>query len=174
MVKYNYGEGPSFYTDSCLSGYGLWVGQDWQAGYFGCNSSPDTSTLCPDHGHWVNVHLDHESPSINILELVPVWLSLKRCGSNWRDSHVVCFTDNSSVKHMVNKGSSSNELCMVLLRDIFWLCAVNNIYLTARHISGSSNILADLLSRIVFTNDLTFIDQFSLCCSARVRESGYG
>lgn len=174
MVKYNYGDGPSFYTDSCLAGYGLWVEDDWQAGYFNSELSTDTSRFSPKHNHWLNVHLDQETPSINVLELIPVWLSLRRCGGNWRDSHVVCYTDNSSVKYMVNKGSSTNELCMVLLRDTFWLCAVNNIYLTARHIAGSSNVLADLLSRIIFTNDLTFMEQFSLCCSSFVCQSGYG
>lgn len=174
MVKYNYGEGPNFYTDSCLEGYGLWVGQDWQAGYFGNNHSPDTSNLQPEHEHWVNVYLEQDSHNINVLELIPIWLCLKRCGVHWRDSHVVCFTDNASVKYMINKGSSSNELCMVLLRDIFWLCAINNMHLTARHIPGTSNVLADLLSRIIYTNDIGVIDNFSLCCSSPTRQGGHG
>lgn len=34
MITYNYGQGPWFFTDSSFSGYGLWSGTDWQAGFF--------------------------------------------------------------------------------------------------------------------------------------------
>lgn len=77
-----------------------------------------------------------------------------------------CFTDSASVHYMVNKGASSNSQCMVLLRDIFWICALSNIHVTARHISGEDNLLADLLSRTMFTNNLSCIDVFHLCCSS--------
>lgn len=167
MIKFYFGQGPNFYSDACLAGYGFWVGQDWQAGYYGTDYRPDTSGLVPSHRHWMNVQIDNDYASnINVLELVPVWLCLKRRAADWRDKHVVCFTDNESVKFMVNKGASSNKACMVLIRDIFWICATNNVHLTARHIPGSANIVADLLSRVIFTNNLSILSDFSLCCSS--------
>lgn len=103
--------------------------------------------------------------NINVLELVPIWLGIKRRAYLWENLHVLCYTDNQSVFHMINKGHSSNDECMMLLRDLFWDCAVHNIHLTARYIPGKENHLADLLSRIFFTNDISFIAEFLLCCS---------
>lgn len=107
-MKFNYGHGPSFYTDSCLSGYGLWVDNDWQASYFDSNFSPDLSGLCEMHEHWLNFHLEEGAGgNINILELIPVWLAAKRKAGCWKNSDVICCTDNASVKFMINKGCSS-------------------------------------------------------------------
>lgn len=176
MVKYNYGQGPCFTTDSCIAGYGLWTGMDWQAGYFDSFSSPDISFLNPDHSHWVNVHLQDvdSSRNINVLELIPVWLSVVRWGHSWRDLHAVCLTDNTSVMHMVNKGISTNKLCMVLLCDIFWRCAINNIHLSACHVAGCVNTVADLLSRVKFNDNLSFLKECLLCCSDQGFTSRYG
>lgn len=176
MVKHNFGQGPLFTTDSCIEGYGLWTEHDWQAGYFNCTDTPNLSTLDSTHSHWVNVHLQDKGScdNINVLELIPVWLSLVRCAATWRDLHVVCLTDNSSVMAMINKGCSTNEMCMILLRDIFWRCAINNVHLTARHISGNLNVVADSLSRVKFNGDLSFLDYFLLCCSNQNTTRGHG
>lgn len=176
MIRHYYGEGPSFYTDSCLAGYGLWCQDDWQAGYFNVNITPSLSSLEPTHGHWSNVHIEDSdsSANINVLELIPVWLCIKRNAYKWRNLHIICFTDNQSVLHMVNKGCSSNEQCMTLLRDMFWICATSNFHVTAKYISSKDNHLADWLSRIFFTNDLCLIGEFSLCCSPNQPPCGYG
>lgn len=175
MISHNYGQGPSFFTDSCLAGYGLWCAEDWQAGYYNVSITPDISSLDPGHSHWINVHVDdaNSARNINVLELVPVWLCVKRNQHKWRDFHVLCFTDNQSVLQMINKGYSSNNECMHMLRDIFWDCAKGNIHLTARHIPGKDNCLADLLSRLFFYNDITVINEYQLCCSSNPA-CGYG
>lgn len=164
MTKFNHGEGPWFCTDSCLGGYGLWAGSDWQAGYFNVTISPDLSGLNHEHRHWMNIHVDEDSSNINVLELIPVWLGVQRFTKMWENYHVVCFTDNANVMTMLNKGISSNSTCMCILRDLFWRCAASNIHLTARHIAGTDNTLADVLSRIIFTNDLSVTSDFQLCC----------
>lgn len=169
MVSYNYGLGPSFYTDACIAGYGMLTDNDWQAGYFNSRVTPDLSRLNPSHSHWMNVHVASadSASNINILELVPIWLCLKRNAHRWNNLHILCFTDNQSVWHMINKRHSINDECMILLRDLFWDCAVNNIHLTSRYIPGKDNHLADMLSRIFFTNDILFICDFLLCCSTQ-------
>lgn len=176
MVKYNHGQGPTFFTDSCLSGYGFWLDNDWQAGYFDASITPDLSFIEPSHSHWVNVEDDGSSPNINVLELVPVWLCLKRHFHSWRDLHILCRTDNRNVQYMINKGCSSNKLCMAILRDIFWICASEihlYIHLSALHIAGRENVIADILSRVCFSNDLSVLNKYGLCCCSSY-SSGYG
>lgn len=176
MIQANHGAGPSFFTDACLSGYGCWEARDWQAGYYNVSVTPNLSTVEQSHKHWVNVHIDdHDSQSnINVLELIPVWLYLKRRASEWRDLHVLCRCDNISVQFAINNGYSSNKISMALLRDIFWVCATENIHLSALHIPGSENKLADALSRICFSNSIAVLNEFDLCCSTASHSSGYG
>ena len=149
-----------------MNGYGFFAGQDWQAGYFGSELSPaGLERLSLDHRHWINVLLDPDLPvNINLLELIPVWLCLLRCVHLWSGKHVVCYTDKPSVTSMLNKGVSSNSTCMHMLRAIFWLCAVNNVYLTARHIYSEQNVCADMLSRVSQFNSLVGLRSFNLCC----------
>ena len=78
---------------------------------------------------------------------------------------MIIFTDNTQVVSMVNKGVSANSNCMDSIREMFWITANNNIYLTARHFPGSLNVLPDLLSRVYANNALNSLDDFDLCCS---------
>lgn len=76
MISYNNGLGPSFHTDSCLAGYGMWSSNDRQAGYFNANITPDISTLNPSHTHWVNIHVEDASSANNINVLEPVLVAM--------------------------------------------------------------------------------------------------
>ena len=164
----NNGDGHLFSTDSCLKGYGILSDFDWQAGYFNSDELPKLESNCDQsHGHWLNVKVG-DATNINFLELVPVWLALVRYSESWKDSHVLCLTDNTQVVAMLRKGHSVNKLCMTLLRRIFWICAKNNIYLTPKHIAGHLNVIPDLLSRICISNDMYDISQYYVCCSERI------
>lgn len=81
--------------------------------------------------------------------------------------------DNANVMTVVKKGVSSNSTCLCIIRDIFWRCASHDIHLTACHIAGFNNILADVLSHIIFTNDLLVTGDFRLCCTVH-RSTGDG
>lgn len=102
--------------------------------------------------------------NINFLELIPVYLALNDLTASYNSCHFVCFTDNTQVKTVINKGVSSNASSMELLRKIFWLTVKSNSYVTARYIPGTSNVLADTLSRLVVNtgNDIRY---YQLCCS---------
>ena len=133
----NYGEGFVFSSDSCLQGYGLMSGTDWQAGYFNSSDLPASIEKCEQsHQHWINVEVCEER-KMNYLELVPVWLALDRYADVWRDSHVLCLSDNTQVVAMLRKGHSVNKSCMELLRRIFWICVKNNIYVMLDTYQGS-------------------------------------
>ena len=152
------------YTDSCLKGYGLVVSDDWQAGYFDSDVMPHGyEDLVHSHGHWKNV-LVPDMGNINFLELVPVREALYRFAEQWSDQHVMLFSDNTQVVSMINKGFSQNKYSMRLLREMFWIMATHNIYLTSRHIPGHLNTLPDLLSRVYDDNCLSSLNNFGLCC----------
>ena len=162
IIRHNNGLGHCFATDSCLKGYGLISNGDWQAGYFNSTIYPSDFDSCDkNHLHWQNIDVP-EDTNINFLELVP---SLLRFSDMWKDSHVLCLSDNTQVVYMLRKGHSVNKDCMVLLRRIFWLCAINNIYITPQHIPGEANVIPDQLSRIYEYNSLTNIMKYSICCS---------
>ena len=156
--------GPQVFTDSCLRGYGMVIGNDWQAGYFNSLEIPEgVQDLCNNHEHWKNIDVP-DCSNTNFLELVPIKLALDRYASLWSDEHVVVFTDNTQVLCMINKGISANDDCMSYIREMFWTTALNNIYLTARHIPGHLNFLPDLLSRVQDDNSLEDLTDFNLCC----------
>ena len=57
-------------------------------------------------------------------------------------------SDNSTTVAGVNHGSSRSPVIMKYLRYMFWLSAVYNFRLTAMHIPGADNVLADKISRL--------------------------
>ena len=171
MIKYNFGNGPYMVSDSSKSGYGFYSNDCWQAGFFNSDSYPEWETLCKhEHCHWENVNFDSDV-CINVLELVPVWLAVKKFSNIWENLHVVCYVDNTQVVSMINKGISKSVVAMDMLRSIFWICAKSNIYLTARHISSSDNLICDYLSRLTLLTPASSFPKF-LCCSSEIRGSG--
>lgn len=123
---------------------------DWQAGWFNTSELPkDIELLDSIHAHWKNITKPLVTPkddNINFLELIPVWQSVLRFGPQFKGYHLVLLSDNTQVISMVNCGKSVNTSCMCLLREIFWLCVMYDIYITARHVSGNNNAIADCLS----------------------------
>lgn len=173
-ISYNYGQGPVMFTDASMNGYGCFSGTDWCAGYFNSNLTPlGYDNLLESHSHWVNVKvktLKDADDNINLLELCAVMQGVRRFARKSRNCHLVVYTDNSQVLSMVNKGFSINVTCMQLIRELLFLCAVFNIHLTARFISGKSNYLADLLSRVHALNDIKVLTNYMLCCSYGMRD----
>lgn len=56
MIPYNFGKGPVFFTDASNSGYGIVLGEDWQAGKFvDCVSVVGLPPSLRPHGHWCDI-----------------------------------------------------------------------------------------------------------------------
>jgi hypothetical protein len=68
-------------------------------------------------------------------------------GSWWQHKHVRLLTDNTTVMHAINKGSTRNPVANSMLKEILWIAAIHNCYLKAKFISSEANVLADGLSR---------------------------
>lgn len=76
--------------------------------------------------------------------------------------------DNLQVFYMIRTGRSVNKTCMHWLRQIFWLCAFNDMEITSEYIPSADNVVADTLSRLdyrsvaVRVGDL--LGDYDLCC----------
>ena len=150
-MNISYANTLTFHMDSGLKGFGVMIESDQLGGFsssvpeFSCQTCSDVS-------------------KIYYLELFPVHVGLLRLAPSCRDHHLLCYTDNTQVLCMINKGTSVNSHSMELLREIFW---DSDIDLTAKHIRGSSNVIADYLSRLSSNTSLSNFPA-SLFCSAGV------
>lgn len=166
IIRYNYGSGLIIYTDACESGYGIFAGYDWQAGRFDSDAKlKNMDGSC--HSHWKNIDkptLVPRNDNVNFWELIAVWQAVSRYAESAMNSHVIIMSDNTQVVAMLNGDASINESCLELLREIFWLSAIFNVYITSRYIPGVENVVADELSRLkldIYASELNTL----LCCS---------
>ena len=58
------------------------------------------------------------------------------------------FTDSEVNTHVWKTGTCRDRDIMRVIRSMFMFAAVRNINITLRHIPGTTNILADYLSRL--------------------------
>ena len=138
----------SFQTDASFSGFGAYYMGDYLLGSW----HPETVLHAPDH---VLLHhrVTHACPesflgNINYLELLPVVYAARRWAESLSRKHIVVYTDNSSVVSFINKGTCRNSCAMEYLRELFWLSSTHNFHITARHLCGRDNVIADGLSRL--------------------------
>ena len=69
-------------------------------------------------------------------------------GDEWRNKQILFYTDNQVITHIWKTGTSTNKDIMRLVRSLFLFSARRNINILMVPIAGSSNVLADSLSRL--------------------------
>lgn len=154
-------------SDASRRGFGVYLDTDWVMGTwpgFPCTYCDTDCLHIGPHPEFGSV--DYEN--INVLELWPVLIGLKRWFSVFSHHSVVIYTDNTQVKGMLTKSSSINKTCMNWLREIYWLCVIYHIQLVPRYVSTTDNVTADALSRLSPTAS-TYKEALSssnLCCIA--------
>ena len=96
-------------------------------------------------GRWKPVQMTWH---INRLELMAVRLTLLHFHEQVRGHRVLVRSDNSTTCYYINKfgGTRSQELCCLTWDLLMW-CSERGIELTAIHVPGVDNVLADFLSR---------------------------
>ena len=156
------------YSDSSFLGFGAWMGRDWLAGCWSDSDIPQEFAFgCSHLGDPPS--FDSAPRNINVLELWPVVLGLKRWGPLFRNCYVHVITDNMQVLAMLCTGRSSNKLCMSWLREIFWMCFIWNIDISPSYIKSADNCLADALSRLpyrgVAADCSSQLVLLNMCCS---------
>ena len=97
---------------------------------------------------WDSQFIIDANPSIQYLELFAVTTAIMAWIHLIPNRRVVIFTDNDSVKNMINNSTSGCKNCMVLIRLIVMKGIVYNTRIFAKHVPTKSNKLADLLSRM--------------------------
>ena len=100
-------------------------------------------------GEWFNgVWSPAQCPlSIAFKELFPIVLACHTWGNRWRCRRIQFACDNQSVVAIINAGTSKDRHIMMLLRELFLCAAQFNFKVTAKHVPGKENGIADALSR---------------------------
>lgn len=138
----------AFQSDSSFSGFGIY----WNGAFRFGTWHPDATCHVPQQYsdfHRINPNIpDNVKTNINFLELYPVLVAARLWGQLWRDKHIVVYTDNTQTMYFINKGTCKNHTGMAWLRELFWISAHNNFYITSCHLPGQDNVIADCLSRL--------------------------
>ena len=117
-----------FASDACLQGMGaisLTLGRYWHS---------------PIPGRFRHLH-------INALELLAIVVCLRLWSHEFGGKKIVCLCDNMCSVTLINTSRSRDSFMQACLREICYLGARNSFELSAEHISGVDNRLADHLSR---------------------------
>lgn len=103
-------------------------------------------------GQWKEDEVIYKD-NINYLELHAVLLGLKAFINFLQNRHVKVKIDNSTaVAYINNMGGTHSMLCNGVARKILMFGNEHNIWLTAEHVPGKDNYLADRESRIFHDN----------------------
>lgn len=115
------------YTDaSSTIGYGAYYNGQWFAGTWAA---------------------DPCNEDIAYKELYAIVLAVNTWGHLWPRRRILFHCDNAAVVAVVRSGTSRSPPLMALLRCLFYICAHYHCSVSAVHIEGSSNAIADSLSR---------------------------
>ena len=157
------------YSDSSFQGFGAWMGRDWLAGCWSQDSLPCDFDFGCSHLE-SGPSFDSAPRNINVLELWPVILGIRRWGPYFKNCFVHVVTDNMQVLALLCTGRSSNKLCMSWLRELFWMCFIWNIDIKASYIKSADNHLADALSRLPYSGVtplcVQLLSNLNMCCSS--------
>ena len=80
-------------------------------------------------------------------ELIPIIVAAAIWGQEWKGKRVISHCDNMAVVAVINSRYSKDEYLMHMLRCLFFIEAHHQFLLSAVHIAGVKNTLADSLSR---------------------------
>lgn len=81
-----------------------------------------------------------------LFKLYPLVVAAALWSKGWSASIIVMYCDNKAIVHCINSGRSHSPTIMPFLRRLIWIANCDEFVLTARHISGSKNQIADALS----------------------------
>ncbi len=96
---------------------------------------------------------------ISIREMIPVVVASALWGASWSGKSVRFWSDNTAAVALINSGSSRDNSLMHLMRCLVFIMAKFNFVVSASHIKGVQNVLADALSRDNHTYFITHYPQ---------------
>ena len=96
-------------------------------------------------GRWSDDEIHYH---INVLELLAIELALKAFLKDSNKKHARIFSDNTTAVTYINKQDGIKSVsCDEIAKKIWEFCIHNNTHISAAHIPGKHNILANLASR---------------------------
>lgn len=98
-------------------------------------------------GRWL---ASQQSASIAFKELFPIVLAAHVWGSSWRGLRVQFWCDNQGVAEVISRRFCSDGPLGGLLRSLFLAAARHSFWVSAIHVPGRVNSIADALSRSQF------------------------
>jgi hypothetical protein len=122
-------------------------------------SAPLTMDACPEAagshfmGHslytpWKQCWPEAYPLHINHKEILALEPAATAFAPLWANKTIYVHCDNRCAVYTINKGLSKHPLVMASLRRVFWLSALYNFRLKAVYYPGSSNRIADSVSRL--------------------------
>ena len=116
------------FCDASLTGWGCWTSEGKEA--FGAWSAEESEY------------------HINILEGLAVLFAFQCFFKSTYNCNIMVRSDNSSVVSYINKqgGCGCSQLCDIAV-EVWEFCVRRNIFISASHLPGASNVRADKLSR---------------------------
>ena len=90
---------------------------------------------------------DSKDVSIDFFELFAVVAAVLTWGHRWPGKRIVIVTDNKPITQIWHSGTSPSPRLMVLVRRLFFFAGEIGFTLTFKHIPGSTNEIADAISR---------------------------
>jgi len=117
------------YLDACLTG----MGGNFQNYVYACPINRHTNINNVD----LIVHLE----MLNILIALRLWVS------HFKSKRLVIYCDNLAVVYILQSGKTRDNFLAAVARNVFCLSAQNDIELICKHIYGTKNVTADVLSR---------------------------
>ena len=96
----------------------------------------------PVHWHGCPIMRD-----ITLLELIPVVLAISTWGSQFSNKKLIMHVDNEALVSVINKQTSKSKNVMTLVRTLVLCLLQNNTTFRSEHVPGSSNKIADSISR---------------------------
>ena len=85
--------------------------------------------------------------SIEYKELYAIVAACATWGAEWTRKRILFHCDNLSIVDCLKSGSSRSPPVMSLLRALFLVCAQHSFTMSAKHIPGVANNIADAISR---------------------------
>ena len=92
--------------------------------------------------------------SIVHIEAANILLALRCWAKNWANATVLIWCDNLAVVNAFTFNRMRDNILMAIIHFAWLYTAAYNINLVVKHISGTSNVYADVLSRWPYYNNL--------------------
>ena len=137
--------------------------------FFAMDASKDSKLGFGGHcgSHWMQekwgTFLQDFDPSIQYLELYALTAGVIAWMHEFKNHTVIVYTDNRSVKSMVNSTTSGCKNCMVLIQKLVLHCMIHNVKLKAKYLRSVDNEIADSLSRFQQTCFMKETKKRGLC-----------